>query len=550
MLILALGVISAHAEPPSMPKMNHVGPRLENVDGKQYVHVLHVAAPTGTETGPGTAEKPFKSFADAVQAASGANASNRYAILVAEGTYLGDRLKMMPNADVFGSFIQGQWEKRDVVAHPSVLDAGRNGPVVIAADQSRLDGFRITSGKHDGPGGAIICKAISPTISNNIIIANRTIHTPTIAPETLHIQAHPGGAIAVLDGASPQIINNIIAQNTTDVGDGGAIVLRGGSKAKIANNAIVGNSSGLADTTIYDGKVGSRSSNGGAISISDTCAPEITGNVFALNKTLNTSDGGAIYIEYEAAPHIHHNWFAGNRTADDGGHIYIRGLADNSAARGKGPLIESNVFAGSRVLQPARNFDRFNEAIFLSKSGHASVRGNLFTGQGSAVGVYGSSVSLENNTIVNNLADGVYFDLRKERVAMSTVTGNIIWGNAGKQIATLTSVSAAPKAINNIVQGGFEGEGNRHEDPQFVNDSIRGNITAKRYDQSTCTTILSVQPAPPASDLTGRLIQIGNQWSVIRSTADQQHGRQISVWGDVTDGDELMIPGTFLQKGK
>jgi hypothetical protein len=148
---------------------------------------------------------------------------------------------------------------------------------------------------------------------------------------------------------------------------------------------------------------------------------------------------------------------------------------------------------------------------------------------------------------VNNLADGVYFDLRKERVAMSTLTGNIIWGNAGKQIATLTTVSAAPKATNNIVQGGFEGEGNRDEDPQLVNDSFRGKITAKRDDQATCTTMLSVQPAPPASDLTGRLIQIGNQWSVIRSTADQQHGRQISVWGDVTDGgDELMISGTFL----
>ena len=143
---------------------------------------------------------------------------------------------------------------------------------MIGGDRSRLDGFQITGGKHDGSGGAVVSKGVAPTISNNVITGNGTIHSPFIELETLHIIGHEGGAIAVLGGSNARIENNLIYDNRTDVGDGGGIVVRGRSNPTISRNVIVGNLTGLTDTTRYDGNVRSRSSNGAGISVSDSCA--------------------------------------------------------------------------------------------------------------------------------------------------------------------------------------------------------------------------------------------------------------------------------------
>jgi hypothetical protein len=543
-LLLATATFGAEAPTPAtMTKMDQIGPRLEQVGNRNYTKVIYVSAARGADGAPGTAEKPLKSIESAITQLGKPAQSARTAVFVEAGTYLAVRLSPPSNVDLYGSF-SADWKSRDVVAQPSVLDAQGEGPILIAADKSRIDGFKITGGKHDGSGGAIVCKGVSPTISNSIITGNRTIHTPVIKPETLHIKAHEGAAIAVTDGASPQIVNNLIFNNTTDVGDGGAIIVRGGSNPTIARNVIAGNQTGLTDTTMYDGKVGSRSSNGGAISISDTCAPIIESNILALNRAHNTSDGGAIYIEYEAMPHIKGNWFAGNTTSDDGGHIYVRGLVDNSPATGKGPLIEGNIFAGSRVFHDGRKLDKFDEAIFLSKAGRARIKGNLFTGQGSAVGVANSIMTLEDNVIVNNEGAGVYVDLRVEKVPLSSVSGNIIWGNKESQYTTQRTVSPVPTVTNNIIQGGYEGQGNRGDDPKFVDDSEKLRATGKLYDPGRCLTAIHLSNSP-SKLLAGRLVNVGKQWSVIHSSSG---GSAIVVWGEITDGaSEIFVPGTFQQ---
>jgi Right handed beta helix region len=525
--------------PGSMTRMDQIGPRPEPVLLASYSHVRHVSAQAGSDSAPGTAEKPLKSVAGALKSITDSSPSRRYAILVAAGDYPTARLELKANVDLFGGFA-ADFKTRDVYQHASVLDAGGAGPVLIAADQSRIDGFKLTGGKHDGHGGAIICKGVSPVIANNIITGNRTIHSPVIKPETLHIKAHEGAAIATIDGASPQITNNLIFKNSTDVGDGGAIVVRGGSNPTITKNVIVGNQTGLTDTTMYDGNLGSRSSNGGGISISDTSCPTVSGNIIALNQVHHTNDGGAIYIEYEAMPHIHGNWMVGNVSSDDGGHIYVRGLIDNTPPKGKGPLIEGNIFAGSRVYQVPRNLDRYDEAIFISKSGRARIKGNLFTGQGSAVGVANSIMTLDENVIVNNEGAGVYVDLRVENVPLSTVTGNIIWGNGQGQYTTVRTLSPVPTVTNNIIQGGYEGAGNRGDDPRFIDDSLKLAVTGKTYDASRCLTTIAVNNAP-SQNLAGRLINIGRQWSVVRSSSTGQ----LVVWGEISDGGELFVPGAF-----
>ena len=543
MLVCETGVFGESPTPDSMTKVGQIGPRLENVAGEEYAHVLYVSSTAGSDDSEGSATQPLKTLETALAKIGDASPTNRVAVLVSEGRYRVIRLGMKSYVDLYGSFAADHWEQRDLYQNSSVLDATGDGPVVIGADRSRLDGFQITGGKHDGSGGAIICNGVAPVISNNFITGNCTIHSPFVKLETLHTVGHEGGAIAVLGGSTARIENNLIYDNRTDVGDGGGIAVRGRSKPKISRNVIVGNLTGLTDTTMYDGKVGSRSSNGAGISVSDSCAPEISANIIVLNKSLNTSDGGGIYVEFEATPHIQGNWLVGNTTSDDGGAIYVRGLPDNTSPKGNGPLIEGNIFAGNRVYHIGRKRDDFDEAIFLSKGGRATILGNLFTGQRSAVGNSSSVMTLTHNTIVNNSGDGVYVDLRVENVPLSTVTGNIIWGNGGKQYTIERAQSPVPKVVNNVIQGGYEGEGNRDEEPQFIADRLESTILERTIDVFRCQTIIKVADDLPEKSLAGRPIKVGRQWSVIHSSG----GNQLSVWGEISElSNQLFIPSTFV----
>ena len=80
-----------------------------------------------------------------------ASAENRYAILVAAGSYNESRIAMKPYVDLYGGYSGGDWKERDVYLHATILDAAGKGPVVIAADHARLDGFVITGGPAEGP---------------------------------------------------------------------------------------------------------------------------------------------------------------------------------------------------------------------------------------------------------------------------------------------------------------------------------------------------------------------------------------------------------------
>jgi hypothetical protein len=142
----------------AMVPMDQVGPQPRRVDPKAYAHVIHVA-PDGQH----------RTVASALAAVTGAAPGNRYAILVAAGTYKEARLQLKPYVDLYGGFAAGNWKDRDVYRQATVLDAQRKGPVVLGADHTRLDGFVITGGEHKGHGAGIICRGVSPIIVNNIV---------------------------------------------------------------------------------------------------------------------------------------------------------------------------------------------------------------------------------------------------------------------------------------------------------------------------------------------------------------------------------------------
>ena len=360
------------AAPPVLPAIRQIGPHTESVNHSIYAKVLYVSAQGSKTKADGSVKNPFSSPQAALAAIKNAGADQRYAVQVAEGTYEVHGLEMKSYVDIFGGFSAKDWQKRDIESCATIFDGAGHGPIVIGADQARLDGVYLTGGVHDGMGGAVLCEGVSPTFSNNVMTGNRTIHSDTIASETLHILGHVGAAIAVLEGAKPMIRNNLIAGNTTDVGDGGAIAVRD-SAPRIVGNVILNNQTGLTDTTIYDGHVGSRSSNGAAISLTKSQA-QVENNVIAVNRANYINDGGGIYMEHGDRSHVNGNWLVGNTTSDDGGAIYVRGLADDS--KPDDPVfIQGNLFAGNQIFNEERQKFGLAEAIFLSKQGYGEIRG-------------------------------------------------------------------------------------------------------------------------------------------------------------------------------
>src|SRR4051812_26392352 len=150
--------------PAVMVPMQFVGPQSTGVDTKGYVQVIRV--------GPREAQRSVKGALASIKDAS---ADKRYAVLVAAGEYRESSIAMKPYVDLYGGFSPDDWKQRDVYGQATILDAHREGPVVIAADHARLDGFVITGGQQKAHGGGIVCDGVSPTIVNNIIVGNRTL---------------------------------------------------------------------------------------------------------------------------------------------------------------------------------------------------------------------------------------------------------------------------------------------------------------------------------------------------------------------------------------
>src|SRR4051812_39753120 len=195
------------------------GPR--SVALRSYPQVIHVA--------PG---EKYETVASALAAIKDASPKNRYAILVAAGTYKESRIQMKPHVDLYGGFPPGDWQTRDVYQHAAILDAEKKGPVVIGADDARLDGFVITGGEQEAHGGGVVCDGVSPTIVNNIITGN---HMPRVEiKEGMGKQiGYEGAAIALLAGSRAYVANNLICDNSTGVGNAAGITCRGNVQAKI-----------------------------------------------------------------------------------------------------------------------------------------------------------------------------------------------------------------------------------------------------------------------------------------------------------------------------
>src|SRR5262249_51160308 len=155
------------------------------------------------------------------------------------------------------------------------------------------------------------CDGVSPTLVNNIILGNNTLRLPI--KEGLGKQVgNEGGGIILLSGSRAYVSNNLICENTTEVGAGAGIAARGHGHAKILRNVFCNNIAGVKDDQVYHGRKGTRSSPGAAIACSEESSPRISFNVIVLGAAVLNNDGGGIWVEGNSMPLITYNWIVGN----------------------------------------------------------------------------------------------------------------------------------------------------------------------------------------------------------------------------------------------
>lgn len=127
--------------------LNPISVSAKEVDLSKYQQVRYVSVNTGSDTtGDGSKEAPWKTLYYAVSHIESTSATNRYALLVASGTYKRSGLLvlgMRSYVDVYGGYDQNDWTRADSTKK-SVLD-GSGEEVVYMFSNCVLDGFVITN---------------------------------------------------------------------------------------------------------------------------------------------------------------------------------------------------------------------------------------------------------------------------------------------------------------------------------------------------------------------------------------------------------------------
>jgi hypothetical protein len=524
-------------------RINDVGPATEDVVKEKYTEIFYISQTTGSdESGDGSQHYPWKTLGYALNNVKTINLS---AIYVAEGRYSEETITLKPFIDLFGGFQSETW-KRDIFKYPTILDGENSHRVLIGADNARVDGFIITNGQAQAHGGGILCEDTSPTISNCFIVKNYVSEPPDFNYNRIHQEGHHGAGIACLYNAVPVVRNNIFYMNQTAIGNGAGIAfygwfrkddapateirhnaMEGGLRPVVKNNVFVQNISGVKDLNR------TRSSNGGAISCAYEARPVIENNIIAHNQAKGRSDAGGIYSEYFSYPLINSNWIVGNTSDDDGGGMYMMRLGH--------AVITNNFIAGNKTLGNGVG------GIRLSKEGRALVTGNIIVQNltGGAVQCVDSYIEMTNNIIMHNSgATSVSYRSYFTYFKPSLFESNIIQENEG--IPFIESKNEDDVILkNNVFDEEKSGTKNANAEISIIDDSADLKIKKAFFDESHYKTLIEIESPVDLKIFTGRVVNIGDQWSVISEVKDNV----VYIWGnlekDVTETSVLKVISSY-----
>ncbi len=516
---------------------NTVGPETEIFQPNKFKKILYVSPSGSDQNGTGSKEKPWQNISYSLSTVKDAGTSNRVAICIAEGLYQESTIKLKPFIDLYGGFNTSDWQ-RDIYKNLTILSGNRNRRVIIATNNTQLDGFVILKGVIRGKGAGILCDGVSPVITNNLFLQNKTLSPDPWEPELRHKIANDGGAICVLNNASPVIKNNLFFENMTEAGRGAGIALHNRCGGRIANNVFLYNKAGMNDPK--------RSSDGGAISVFEWSNPIIENNIILENHALAQNDAGAIFSGYWSSPVIHNNIIVGNTAEDDGGGIFTSGQNHHDEIPPQfDPIpdekdffirITDNVFIGN------------NQALEFSMESRGLFANNIVALNGDKkthpTGVYfqRSEAQIINNTILDPfLINFKTFDNKasSEGLKPSMIRDNRIYGSF--------DVKTQVVQYDNYIHE--ERENQLVEIPQLETDRLHIHADAVYYGahivkQIYTTKIFLYSANFNHNELVNRVVKTSDRWGVVKSNDEQM----IEVWGDLTGEISFSILPTYQVK--
>ncbi|MBN1592748.1 MAG: right-handed parallel beta-helix repeat-containing protein [Candidatus Coatesbacteria bacterium] len=371
----------------------------------------------------------------------------------------------------------------------------------------------ISGNAADGEGGGISCRYSSPNITDNSISENSV--------------GNYGGGVSFYYG-SPMLEGNDISDNSTEYCGGGLYVFH--ASAIIRSNTIRRNSTpeayywgggiysygGTASCIMESNTISDNSAGSGGGICCIYSSPIIGDNDIRDNKSTDNgpedNDGGGIYCTENSSPTIINNTITGNAARSSGGGI--RCDSDSS------PTIESNSITGNSAYMAggiscvggsptiqrndiSENAGRWGAGISCSKNSSPTIYDNSVAENsgGSGLWLHECSSLVSHNIISANTGGaGVYYTRGSSTIADNVITGNApsggiycIGGSASIANNTISNNAAgvynyagdAPKVIDCIIwengddlygcsatycciQDEDEGEGNIHDDPDFV----------------------------------------------------------------------------------
>jgi len=517
--ITAIFFISCTREVSEMKEIQSMGkiyPKTIQVNKSEFEKVFYVSPKGNDSNGGGTMESPFATIKKAVSMASG---NSKTAVIVGEGIYLENDIKLANGTSLFGGFSLKSWT-RDVNKYTTTIDGEGKSRIIIAADNLKIDGFTITGGKIRDKGGAIYFKSVSPKISNNIFINNITLKPIPWNPKFWHETANDGGAVYFEDNASPVFENNLFVKNKTENGRGAAIGCNDHCSPVFKNNVFVKNTAGLDDPM--------RSSDGGAISVFDWGNATVENNIFLSNTSLNHNDAGALFLALWTSAKVDNNLFVDSESGDDAGALFVGGQEHRYNAP-LDPLppadkfyvsITNNKFIGNC------NGSKNSGATRITMESRGQFANNI-TAFNNGIYFQRSEIAVDHNIILDNFL----FIETKKGLKLGSITNNVIWADFDLEVDA--------KIKNNNMRDLYNVGGNYSKEPKFKNDGIRLKVFSTNWTKKGNYSKIYVPTQNFKKDeLVNRIVKSGDRYSVVIGNEKNT----VQIWGDfpgVTDFEVL-----------
>jgi hypothetical protein len=497
-------------------------PRTQAVDLSKYRTVLYVSADSINKRNS-EIDTLFTSIHTALSALDNLSESDQAAVLVAGGIYSGETLEMKEFTHIYGGYNLETW-KRDIEKYETILEGIDDLRIIIAGNNTTIDGFTITGGKFRGKGAAVYCEGTSPVITNNTFIDNMTLKPVDWNPKYLHETANDGGAVYGTNGASPVIKNNLFIKNKTENGRGAAIAFDGNCAPQIINNTFFKNHSGLDDPM--------RSSDGGAVSLFNWCKGLVEDNIFLSNLADSHNDGGAVFVALWSSPLIRKNIIVDNESGDDAGALFVGGQEHRYDA----PLdpyppkdrfyvtIENNTFIGNR--NPSMN----SGAMRFTMESRGEFTNNIVA-QNNGVYFQRSETKITDNLIL----DKMLVIETKEGLGKTVITNNVIWADF-----SLDETDA--DVFDNIMLNAGDYEGNTGDFTGLIEDGFELHVYSAYYirDKNYSELIISDSNLDRYTFDT-RIVKADNTWSVVKS----HKNNLLQVWGDLSGVTTIRVLPTY-----